>query len=65
MCGKTKKKEIMVRALGNLDLDLDIFYRKKDIPTFGLGDTVKVTTYLELPKKVEEGEKKEKERIQV
>jgi large subunit ribosomal protein L19 len=55
----------MVKVLGNLDIDLDIFYQKKDLPTLALGDTVKVTIYLELPKKVEEGEKKEKERIQV
>jgi len=55
----------MVKVLGNLDIDLDIFYQKKDLPTLALGDTLKVTIYLELPKKVEEGEKKEKERIQV
>jgi large subunit ribosomal protein L19 len=51
--------------LGNLKLDLDAFYKKKDLPTLSLGDTVTVTIYLELPKVVEEGEKKEKERIQV
>ena len=55
----------MVKVLGNLDIDLDVFYKKKDLPTLSLGDTVKVTIYLELPKKTEEGEKKEKERIQV
>lgn len=55
----------MVKALGNLNVDLDIFYKKSDLPVLTLGDTVKVTIYLELPKKVEEGEKKEKERIQV
>lgn len=54
-----------MKVLGNLDLDLDIFYKKKNLPTLSLGDTVKVTIYLELPKKVEEGEKKEKERIQI
>ena len=54
-----------MKVLGNLDIDLDIFYKKKDLPVLSLGDTVKVTIYLELPKKVEEGEKKEKERIQV
>jgi len=53
-----------MNVLGNLDLDLDIFYKKNDLPTLGLGDTVKVTIYLELPKEIEEGEKKEKERIQ-
>jgi len=53
-----------VKVLGNIDVDLDVFYKKTDIPTLSLGDTVKVTIFLELPKKVEEGEKKEKERIQ-
>ena len=42
-----------------------VFYKKEDLPTISLGDTVKVTIFLELPKKVEEGEKKDKERIQV
>ena len=54
-----------VKALGNLDLDLSVFYKKENLPNLSLGDTVKVTIFLELPKKVEEGEKKEKERIQV
>lgn len=53
-----------MKVLGNIDVDLDVFYKKTDIPTLSLGDTVKVTIFLELPKKVEEGEKKEKERIQ-
>lgn len=52
-------------ALANIDLDLPVFYKKEDLPTISLGDTVKVTIFLELPKKVEEGEKKDKERIQV
>lgn len=60
-----KKIKKMVNVLGNLNLDLDAFYKKEDLPTLSLGDTVKVTIYLELPKKTEEGEKKEKERIQV
>lgn len=55
----------MVKVLGNVNVDLDVFYKKTDLPTLTIGDTVKVTIYLELPKKVEEGEKKEKERIQV
>ncbi len=64
-CGKNKlKKNKIVKVLGNIDVDLDVFYKKTDIPTLSLGDTVKVTIFLELPKKVEEGEKKEKERIQ-
>ena len=55
----------MVKVLGNLDVDLKAFYKKDDLPTLNIGDSVKVTIYLELPKKAEEGEKKEKERIQV
>ena len=51
-------------ALQNIPLDLDIFYKKSDIPKISLGDKIKVTIYLELPKEVEEGGKKEKERIQ-
>ena len=51
-------------ALQNISLDLDIFYKKPDIPEISLGDKVKVVIYLELPKEVEEGAKKEKERIQ-
>ena len=51
-------------TLKNIDLNLDIFYKKKDIPKISLGDKVKITIYLELPKEVAEGEKKDKERIQ-
>ena len=51
-------------ALQNSSIDLDIFYKNNDIPKISLGDKVKVTIYLELPKEVAEGEKKEKERIQ-
>jgi large subunit ribosomal protein L19 len=51
-------------ALKNIDLDLDIFYKKDDLPTISLGDKVRVVIYLELPKEVGEGEKKDKERIQ-
>ena len=51
-------------TLKNIDLNLDIFYKKKDIPKISLGDKVKITIYLELPKEVAEGEKKGKERIQ-
>ena len=50
--------------LKNSDLDLDIFYRKTDLPNIQLGDKVNVIIYLELPKEVGEGEKKDKERIQ-
>jgi len=51
-------------ALQNISLDLDIFYKNKDIPKISLGDKVKIVIYLELPKEKVEGEKKEKERIQ-
>ena len=51
-------------ALQNISLDLDIFYKKPNLPKISLGDKVKVTIYLELPKESEDG-KKEKERIQV
>jgi large subunit ribosomal protein L19 len=51
-------------VLQNNLLDLDLFYKRRDIPTIALGDKVKVVIYLELPKTVAEGEKKDKERIQ-
>jgi len=51
-------------ALKNNNLSLDIFYKKDNIPAISLGDKVKIVIYLELPKEVAEGEKKEKERIQ-
>jgi len=54
-----------MKELRNIDLDLPVFYKKENLPSLKLGDTVKVTIFLELPKKVEEGEKKDKERIQV
>ena len=53
-----------MKVLQNIDLDLDVFYKKTDLPKLELGDTVKVTIFLELPKNVEEDGKKEKERIQ-
>jgi hypothetical protein len=53
-----KRNQEMVNILGNLNLNLDILYKKSDLPALSLGDTVKVTIYLELPKPVEEGEKK-------
>jgi large subunit ribosomal protein L19 len=51
-------------VLQNNPLDLEVFYKKTDLPKISLGDKVKVTIYLELPKEVGEGEKKGKERIQ-
>jgi len=50
--------------LQNNSLDLDIFYKKSNIPQISLGDKVKIIIYLELPKDIVEGEKREKERIQ-
>ena len=50
--------------LKNSIIDLDIFYKKPELPNIQLGDKVKVVIYLELPKEVGEGEKKDKERIQ-
>jgi large subunit ribosomal protein L19 len=56
-----------VSVLQNNSLDLDLFYKKEDLPNISLGDKVKVTIYLELPKEKDESEggKKGKERIQV
>jgi len=45
-------------ALQNISLDLDVFYKNPNIPKVSLGDKVKVTIYLELPKEVAEGKKK-------
>jgi len=50
--------------LQNNSLDLDLFYKKNDLPTVTVGDKVKVTIYLELPKDIGESKKKGKERIQ-
>jgi len=50
--------------LQNNSLNLDLFYKRHDIPTIAVGDKVKVVIYLDLPKTVAEGEKKDKERIQ-
>ena len=51
-------------VLQNSSIDLDVFYKKADLPKISLGDKVKVTIYLELPKE-DDGGKKGKERIQV
>ena len=56
--------KIKMFPLQNNSLDLDIFYKKSNIPKISLGDKVKIIIYLELPKDIVEGEKKEKERIQ-
>ena len=43
---------------------MKFFIKNTDLPKISLGDKVKVIIYLELPKEVGEGEKKDKERIQ-
>ena len=56
----------MQKVLKNIDVDLDIFYKNSDIPKLSVGDNVRVTIYLELPKtSLDTGSKKEKERTQV
>jgi large subunit ribosomal protein L19 len=50
--------------LQNCSVDLDVFYKNENIPDISVGDKIRVVIYLELPKAVAEGEKKEKERIQ-
>jgi len=59
-----KLVEKSMTVLQNSNLDLDLFYKKNDIPKITVGDKVKVTIYLELPKNLGENEKKGKERIQ-
>ena len=43
-------------ALKNSALDLEIFYKKPELPKIQVGDKVQVIIYLELPKEVIEGE---------
>ena len=66
-CGKLNKNKRRMEQLRELNVDTscEVFYKKQDLPILTVGDTVKVTIYLELPKKKEENEKKEKERIQL
>ena len=54
----------MSSILQSNPLELPIFYKKEGLPKINVGDKVKVTLYLELPKDAEEGQKKGKERIQ-
>ena len=51
-------------ALQNINTDLEVFYKFKNIPNISIGDKIKVVIYLELPKPSDEPTKKEKERIQ-
>ena len=48
----------------NLLQNSEVLYKKQDVPDLCVGDTVRITIYLELPKEQDEGEKKEKERTQ-
>jgi large subunit ribosomal protein L19 len=61
---KLNKTKLLMTALKNSALDLEIFYTKPELPIIKVGDKVQVIIYLELPKEVGEGEKKDKERIQ-
>ena len=45
-------------VLQNNPIDLEVFYKKTDLPKISLGDKVKVIIYLELPKEVADGEKR-------
>jgi large subunit ribosomal protein L19 len=42
----------------------DALYKKQGLPDLAVGDTIRVTIYLELPKDINQDGKKEKERIQ-
>ena len=53
-----------MEELGNINVKLSNTYLNSYVPNLELGDTVVVTIFLELPKEIAEGEKKEKERIQ-
>ena len=61
---KLNKTKLLMTALKNSALDLEIFYTKPELPIIKVGDKVQVIIYLELPKEIGEGEKKDKERIQ-
>ena len=54
-----------MRILGNIISNSESFYKAKNLPVIQVGDTVKVTIYLELPREQESDAKKVKERIQV
>nr|YP_010930346.1 ribosomal protein L19 [Ochrosphaera neapolitana]WKK50074.1 ribosomal protein L19 [Ochrosphaera neapolitana] len=52
-------------TLEKLVSENEFFYKKSDVPFLSIGDTAKVTIYLELPKELDSGTvKKGKERIQ-
>jgi large subunit ribosomal protein L19 len=57
-----KKAMSLIQEITTNDIT---FYNKKGLPNLAVGDTVKVTIFLELPKNdIADDEKKEKERIQ-
>lgn len=54
-----------MKVLDNIVSNSDSFFKAENMPVIQVGDTVKVTIYLELPKEQAADEKKAKERIQV
>ncbi len=54
-----------MKVLDNIVSNSDSFFKAENVPVIQVGDTVKVTIYLELPKEQAADEKKVKERIQV
>ena len=54
-----------MKVLDNIVSNSDSFFKAENVPVIQVGDTVKVTIYLELPEEQEPDAKKVKERIQV
>ena len=54
-----------MKILENIVSNSDSFFKAENLPIIQVGDTVKVTIYLELPKEQEPDAKTVKERIQV
>ena len=54
-----------MRILENIISNSESFYKAKNLTVIQVGDTLKVTIYLELPKEQDPDAKKVKERIQV
>ena len=48
----------------NILKNSNLFYKNQTLPELSVGDNLRVTIFLELPKNNEEGEKKEKEKTQ-
>ena len=51
-------------ASKNSFLEVDVFYKNSSLPKIALGDKIRITTYLDLPKESLADERKEKKRIQ-